>query len=146
MNSQTFGMIIGGVAPAVLFGLSGVFAKSSTQAGIGLPFYLGIVGLAAIVVGAMFHLYEPDTTVSSQSALYASLVGSTWALGAGLAALGLMKFQVPVSKLVPLYNMNTLIAVLLGLWVFSEWKAISIPQLLLGSVFIVVGGVLVSRA
>jgi hypothetical protein len=42
--------------------------------------------------------------------------------------------------------MNTLITVLLALWVFAEWKTVHIPQLLLGSILIVIGGTLVARA
>ena len=147
MNSQTLGIIIGGIMPAILFGLSGTFIKSSTQAGIGIPLYLVIVGLGSVVTGGLFYLFhEADSSISLKSGIYSALVGVTWAIGGSFIIIGLSKFQMPLSKLVPLYNMNTLIAVLLSLWLFAEWKTVSMPPLLLGSVFIVVGGILVSNA
>ena len=56
------------------------------------------------------------------------------------------KYSASISTLVPLYNLNTLIAVSVGLLVFAEWKTVAVPQLLFGSVLIVVGGTLVARA
>jgi transporter family protein len=57
-----------------------------------------------------------------------------------------VKFETPIAKLTPLYNMNTLIVVLLALWIFAEWKEVKVLQLLIGAVLIVMGGVLVARA
>ena len=51
-----------------------------------------------------------------------------------------------VIQLAPLYNMNTMVAVLIGLWAFSEWKELDMLRLLSGVVLIVIGGTLVSRA
>ena len=147
MNSQTLITLIAGILPAILFGVSGVLIKSSTQAGIGIPAYLVIVGLGSVVTGILFYfLYEPDTNLSLKSGCYASLVGVTGALGGSIIVIALSRFQVPLSKLVPLANMNTLIAVLLGLWLFAEWKTVSLPPLLLGAAFIILGGILVSNA
>jgi len=146
MNAQTMGIIIGGIIPAVLYGVSGVFSKASTKAGIGLGIYLFIIGIAITIVGAGFYIVNPDKTLSIRSGMHAAGLGLTWGLGTGLVAIGLTKYAAPLGKLAPLYNMNTLVAVLLALWIFSEWQQVRVPQLLIGAAFIVVGGTLVSRA
>ncbi len=146
MTAQTLGIVIGGFLPALFFGLSGVFAKPATQAGIGTGLYILFVGLAAAFVGLAIYLLDPVKTLSFRSGLFASLVGITWAIAAGLVAFALSKYDVPIAKLVPLYNMNTLVAVLIGLVVFAESKDLNTTRLVVGSVFIIAGGSLVATA
>ncbi len=141
---ELLGMALGGLLAAVFFGLSGVLSKASTQAGVGIGIYIMLAGVGVVVVGAAFFFIQPDRTVSLRSALPSIGVGVTWALGAGLVALALMKYKVPLGKLVPLYNMNTLIAVLIALWLFSEWQRVEIVKLLIGAVLVIIGGTLVA--
>ena len=47
-----------------------------------------------------------------------------------------------MSVLVPLYNMNTLVAVGIGLVLLGEWRDVSVWRLLAGAALIVAGGVL----
>lgn len=146
MNTQTIGIIVGGLLPALLYGLTAVLTKASTKAGIGIGMYLILVGIACVLAGAGFFFLSPDRTVSMRSALYAFGVGLTWGIGTGLVAIGLTTYGIPIAKLTPLYNMNTLIAVLLALWIFAEWQEVRVTQLLIGSILIVIGGTLVARA
>ncbi len=146
MRPETIGIVIGGLFPALLYAGSGLFSKASVQAGIGLGVYLIIAGLTIAVVGIVFCFFIPDKTISIRSGMHAAGLGATWGVGTGMVAMGLAKYHVPLGKLVPLYNMNTLIAVLLALWIFAEWKQVKVPQLLFGSLLIVVGGTLVARA
>jgi drug/metabolite transporter (DMT)-like permease len=146
MQMQTLGIIIGGLLPAILYGLSGVFTKASTRAGIGLGIYLMIIGCTVMLVGTVIFLFIPDKTASLRSALHAGGVGLTWGLGTGLVAIAMSKYALPLSKAVPLFNMNTLVVVILALWIFSEWQQVRVSQLLIGAIFIVIGGVLVARA
>ncbi|MGA1979101.1 MAG: hypothetical protein ABSG99_00840 [Sedimentisphaerales bacterium] len=146
MTQDMAGIIVGGILPAVFFGLSGVFAKPSTQAGIGTGLYLLFVGLAAALAGLVFYILLPDKTISFRSGLFALLVGLAWAIAAGLVAFSLTTYRVPISKLVPLYNINTLVAVLIGLYVFAEWKDVNAWKLLLGSLFVIVGGTLAATS
>ena len=46
MTNQTIGLLIGGLLPAVFYGISGVFAKPATEAGIGIGLYIMLIGLA----------------------------------------------------------------------------------------------------
>lgn len=146
MSPEALGLIVGGLIPALCYGAANVFQKVSTNAGIGTGIYLGIVGLTVTLVGCVFFVAVPDRTVNFRSAMSAGMMGVLWAAGAGLVAFALLRYQTPLGKLVPLYNMNTLIAVLLALWIFSEWRDVNILKLLAGSVLIAVGGALVARA
>ena len=146
MSASMAGVIVGGLLPALFFGISGAFAKPSMQAGIGIGLYLICVGLAAAAAGSCFYLFSPDKTLSFRSGGYALLVGVCWAIAAGLVALALTKYGVPVAKLVPLYNMNTLVTVFIGLVVFAEWKDVSMLKLALGSLLVVAGGTLVATS
>ena len=146
MTPQTTGILLGGLLPAFLYGVSGLFAKASTKAGIGLGIYLCIAGLAIATVGIGFYLFTQDKTLSLRSGLHAAFLGFTWGLGTAFVAIGLTTYATPLGKLAPLYNMNTLVAVLLALWIFAEWKQVNVPQLLFGSLLIVIGATLVSRS
>jgi uncharacterized membrane protein len=146
MSPQLSGLIVGGLLPALFFGLSGVFARPATQAGISTGFYLTIIGLAAATVGLVFCLIFPERELTFRSGLFTILVGSTWAIAAGLVAIALTKYGSPISRLVPLYNLNTLVAVIIGLVVFSEWREVNALQLLIGAVLIIVGGSLVATS
>ena len=45
MTAESFGLIIGGLIPAILFGFTAIFTKASTHTGIGLGLYLILTGL-----------------------------------------------------------------------------------------------------
>lgn len=146
MSPATIGIVVGGLLPAVIYGITGVFAKASTKAGIGIGPYLIIIGFSIAAVGLGFFLHDGNKTLSTESALHAIGMGATWGLATGFIAIGLTTYAVPLSKLVPLYNMNTLVAVLLALIIFAEWQQVKIVPLLVGAVLIMIGGILVARA
>ncbi len=146
MTSQTLGLIVGGLIPALIFGFGNVFIKSSTSHGISTAAYLLVVGISVIVVGVIFFLLTGDRHVTTQGGIYAFFAGAAWASGIACVTIALQKYNAPISQLSPLFNMNTLIAVLLGLWIFAEWQHVKVPQLLIGSLLIVIGGVLVAKA
>lgn len=146
MSSQAMGFIVGGILPALLFGISAIFQKLSNQGGIGLGIFLFSTGTGICAIGTVLYLVLPSKAVSFSSGGYAFLMGMTWAVGVALVAVGLTKYGVPLSKLVPLYNMNTLVAVLLGLWIFGEWQSVAVVKLALGALLIVIGGTLVASS
>lgn len=146
MSAQTVGLLIGGLLPALAYTVSNTLAKSSTQAGIGVGPYLLFIGLGILIVGVVFTYTMPYGSVSLRSGSYSLIMGLFWGIGTGSVALGLSRYHAPLSQIVPIFNMNTLFTVLIALWIFSEWKDVRVPQLLLGSVLIVVGGTLVARA
>ncbi|MFA7681426.1 MAG: hypothetical protein WCX61_00145 [Candidatus Peribacteraceae bacterium] len=146
MTPQTIGLLVGGVVPAILFSFSNIFMKASMEQGSSFPFYLLSVGLAVVLTSVVLLFVFHDRTITTSGALYAFGSGASWAIGISCAIFALHHFGSPLSKLVPIFNMNTLFSVLLALWIFAEWKTTHVPQLLVGSVLIVLGGVIVSRA
>jgi len=146
MSPEVFGLIIGGIIPAVLFGFSGVLTRAVPKSSIGIGLYLMVFGISIFIVGLGFYFAIPDKSITSRAAVISFFSGFVWAIGGGMVFIGLNQLGMPLGKLVPLYNMNTLVAVLLGLWIFAEWKQVKVPQLLLGSILVVVGGTLVAKA
>ncbi len=146
MNNQTIGMLIGGLVPAILFGVSGVMQKTAQKTGISLGWYIICIAIGVLLAGLPLLLTEQVKQISYKGGLLSLLIGLFWASGMITIAMAITKYGAPVSRLAPLYNMNTLIAVILGLVIYAEWKDLNIVPLLSGAFFIVIGGVLVSRS
>lgn len=146
MDSKPVAMIVGGVVPAVLLGLSNLFQKLGTNAGIGPGPFLLIAGLTTAVVGGLIAAAERDTSVTPRGLACTVLFGIVWAAATGCIAVALKRLGGQISQLVPLYNMNTLVAVVLGLVVLSEWRTVSAPRVVTAAVLIIAGGVLASRS
>ncbi|MBN1806203.1 MAG: EamA family transporter [Sedimentisphaerales bacterium] len=71
--------------------------------------------------------------------------GGLWALGM-LFSLCAIKAGADVARLAPIYNSNTLVAVLLGIVLLHEVRdGAGIFKVVIGSVLIVLGGILVTR-
>jgi len=146
MSTKTTALLIGGFLPAFIYGGSAIFQKLSTNIGISISMYLIAVGIGVVVAGVGFYLFDNTTVFSFKAGSYAGMFGLTWGIASGLVAYSLLRFNVPISQLVPLYNMNTLVAVLLALLIFSEWKDLNTIKLISGSVLIVIGAIFVANA
>lgn len=146
MSPKLLGLIVGGVLPALFYGVSSVFAKSSTNAGMSMGGHLFFIGIAISGTGVLFNFLLPGNIPSLVAVASSSLQGGLWALGTGCVVLGLIKYQAPLAKLVPLYNMNTLVTSGLALIIFAEWRQVNPLQLLIGAGLIILGGILVSGA
>ncbi|NJR69455.1 MAG: hypothetical protein HC771_12935 [Synechococcales cyanobacterium CRU_2_2] len=140
------GLLIGGLLPALLYGVAGVFSKTSGNAGMSVGGHLVCIGLAVSATGLLCNLLLPEAMPSARAIASSSLMGFCWAAGTGCLMFALLRYQAPLAKLVPLYNMNTLVTVALALVIFAEWKQTNPLLLLLGSILIMLGGVLVSVA
>lgn len=146
MSPQLLGLIVGGFLPALFYGLSSVFAKTSSNAGMSVGGHLFFIGIAISVMGGLFNLFLPGNVPSVAAVMSSAMQGFLWALGTGCVVIGLLKYQTPLAKLVPLYNMNTLVTSGLALILFAEWRDADPVKLLIGAGLIVIGGVLVSGA
>ena len=146
MKHHMLSLLLGGLLPAVLFGVSGVMQKACARAGIGTGPYLAITGMAVLTVGGLLTLVENDMTVSRRSAAYTAVFGALWATGVGCIAIALRQYGGQISQLVPLYNMNTLVAVFIGLVILSEWREVQWGRLLLASLLMVSGGILAATS
>ena len=146
MSARVIAILLGGILPALMLGLTGVFQKLSNNARIGTGPFLIVAGLTTALVGGVFLLLERDATIGQRSALYTVLFGLVWATAIGLIGIALGRFGGQISQLVPLYNMNTLIAVLIGLVVLAEWRNVDPRKLAVAAVLIVIGGIVAARA
>lgn len=148
MSSNTLGLLVGGLAPALLFGVFAILTKASTQYNLGSSFYIIVVGISCIILGlgSVPFFSENLGKISPQGTIFAGLGGLAWALGMFLVNVAIARFDTPISLLAPIYNMNTLVSIVLGLWIFAEWRNVSMPKLMLGSFLITLGGVILSRA
>ena len=147
MPPALLAVVVGGLIPAVLFGLSGALQKGVTNTGTGLAAYLLAVGAGVVAVGAAFWATLPAEHAATGKGLgLAVLLGACWAGGMGLVAIALTRHGGQIAQLAPLYNTNTLVTVLIGLVVFSEAASLDVPRLVLGAVLIIAGSILAATA
>jgi uncharacterized membrane protein len=104
-----------------------------------------VIGLTSTVVGVVFCA-DGDWTWTRGGIGYACLFGVCWATGTGCVGIALKKYGAQISQLVPLYNMNTLVAVIIGLVAFQEWRTVQPLRISLAAVLIVAGGILASKS
>jgi uncharacterized membrane protein len=135
-------ILIGGLLPAVFLGLSRVLQKTASRTGIAPGPYVLITGLVVAAVGGIVTLAQRDTTVTASGAIQTAGFAVLWSTAILGIMLGLGRYEGQVSVIVPLYNMNTLVAVAIGLVLLGEWQDVNLRRLLTGAALIVAGGVL----
>lgn len=148
MSSNTIGIILGGVLPAFLYGVFPLLVKLGNQHHLSPGALILCAGLAAAMLGAVYMLvFEHGFGgLSLVGGSYGLLAGLSWGLGALLVSYAIATYGTPVAVLTPLFNMNTLVAVLLGMVIFAEWKTLQVSYVVTGAILIVVGGIVISRA
>ena len=144
MSDTQLGILVGGIIPALLFGVSGICQKLSNQHGISTGAYVVSVGTGVILVGVVLCLFNTSQSANIKSIVPAVTMGICWGIGVLLVTMAITKYGTKLSVLAPLYNMNTLVTVIGALILFSEWKDLNVVKLMIGAVLIVAGGVLVS--
>lgn len=146
MSQSVIGYLLGGFIPAILYGIYNILQKASSQHKISPGMYLIVVGICAITIGLAYCIIFKEYTISPTSGLFATLNGVVWGVATCLIALAYSHYKMPVSKLVPIFNTNTLVAVILGLIIFSEWKTVSSPKVIIGAILVIIGGTLSTNA
>lgn len=105
----------------------------------------GFLLVVAILGYIIYSLKQTGIQISLPTVGFGLLQGALWASGMVFA---FMAFSVgaEAAKLVPIYNTNTLIAVILGLLLLHEVPAPDERlKVILGAILMVFGGILVSR-
>jgi hypothetical protein len=143
---QTNGIIIGGILPALIYGIGGALQKLCNLLGIGLGYYVISGSIGSLIIGIVLLIFYPDKTISARSVFMTMILGMCSATAMALVGIGLTKYKLTISMLCPLYNMNTIVAVLLGLFIFAEWKEVHALRLFLGATLITIGGILVANS
>jgi hypothetical protein len=140
------GLIIGGFLPALVYGFGGFMQKICNQNGIALGYYVISGGLGMVIVGLIVLALSADRQYSLSAVLLTMVLGMCSATGMALVGIALVKYKISIAKLSPLYNMNTLVTVSLGLLLLSEWKEVHAAKLFVGAVMITLGGILVANS
>ena len=148
MSQHALGIIAGGLAPALFYCVFPIFMKYSSQHQLSPGALLLCIGIAVSILGGLvLWAWEGSVgTITMKGTVFGLLAGICWGLGALGVSIAVSRFGTPVSLLTPIFNTNTLIAVLLGLVVFSEWKTVQLSWLLGGTALIVAGSIVISRA
>jgi glucose uptake protein GlcU len=148
MNNNTLGIILGGLLPALLYGFSAITMKAGAGYKISTPDYLMIIGIVIFLIGLLVKpiLSTEGEKLNSIAIIFSVSSGLLWALGTTLVNYSIARFSSPIAILTPLYNMNTLVAVLGGIIIFGEWKTLNSVPVFIGTILIVGGGILLSRA
>jgi hypothetical protein len=138
MSKATLALLLGGLLPAILFGVASTFQKSAARAGIG-P-YLIAIGAIVLLVGIAVTVAQSNSMATREGVAWACGYGLLWSAAIGCIVLSLAHYDANISQFVPLYNLNTLVAVAIGMAVLGEWRVVA------GAVLAVAGGVLVATA
>ena len=148
MSNNTLGIILGGLIPALFYGVFAITMKAGAGYKISTSSYLIIIGLVICLTGLLVKplLNETETSLNPMAIAFSVGSGILWALGTALVNYSIIRFDTPIAILTPLYNMNTVVAVLGGMIVFSEWKTVNSVPVIFGTLLVVCGGILLSRA
>lgn len=79
MKPETFGILIGGIIPAFLFGLCNVVAKFGAQQGISAGVYMVIAGIGVTISGAaVWCIQSGGVPMTGRTIGFAFLYGMLW--------------------------------------------------------------------
>jgi uncharacterized membrane protein len=146
MSKATLALLLGGLLPAALFGVASNFQKTAARAGISTGPYLIAIGSVVLLVGVVVTLTQSDSTATREGVFWACGYGLLWSAAIGCIVLALSRYDANISQLVPLYNLNTLVAVAIGMTVLGEWRDVVPWRVVAGAGLAVAGGILVATA
>jgi uncharacterized membrane protein len=99
-----------------------------------------------LLVGVVVTVAQTHSTATREGVAWACGYGLLWSAAIGCIVLALARYDANISQLVPLYNLNTLVAVTIGMAVLGEWRDVVPWRVVAGAVLAVAGGVLVATA
>ena len=146
MSNQMIGILIGGVLPAVFLGLFSFFQKLGTKEGVTPGAFLVVAGLTITLVGVVVSVIARSGGFGVKGSIYTVFSGIFWALSLAGISYALSRYNVPMSKLNPIFNANTLTTVVLSLFLLGEWSEVNLLKVFAGAILVVAGAVVVSQA
>ena len=134
-----------GIMASFFFGLNAVVYKIAYQKGYFSPYYGSFMfGMGILIVFGMFLLFKPGFEFEWKSSGLAAAAGAIWAFGFLSIAIAVSQ-KADIARLAPIYNTNTIIAVLIGIIFLKEIPDKSqVLRIVSGAVLIVLGAVMVS--
>lgn len=137
---------IGGLLPALAFGLAAIFQKAAALHGVQLGTYLVYVGAVAVLGGLGLRILLAEAGWAVAGAPFALLAGLGMALGMGGITFAVSRLSAPISLLAPITVLSTLVTVVIGLIAFREYAEASAFRLLTGASLVVIGAALVASS
>ena len=134
-----------GIIAAICFGVNTIIFKIAMQRGNLNPAYASFIfGIGILITFVFYYFTKPNLQFEWKSTTLAVAAGMIWAIGFLAIAIAISQ-KGEVAKLAPLYNANTIIAVILGIILLKEVPDMSqMIRVIIGAVMIVIGAVLVS--
>ena len=137
--------VVYGLFAAFFFALNTILYKVAQQKGNFSPYY-GILmfSIGIIIAAGAFFLFKPSFEFEWKSSGLAIVAGAVWAVGMIAVAIAISQ-KADVARLAPIYNINTILAVLMGIIFLKEIPDTSqMIRVIAGAVLIVIGAILVS--
>ena len=140
MNWIAYGLIA-----AACFGVNGIIYKMAQQRGNFSPYHgVFIFGLGILAVFSLVYMFNFDSNFEWKSSGLLFLSGIIWAVGMLAVAIAIYQ-KADLARLAPIYNINTLVTVFLGIIFLKEIPDLSsMVRVISGAVLIVVGAIMVS--
>ena len=143
-----------GIVSAIFWGLYVVVLKFAVNPKyLNTPWTMGLVGMSIgiLIVSLVSQLYfgrtTPNFQINSLGFWLSILAGVMWALGQAAVSSALRNPETDASKLVVVYNLNTIIAVLGGIVLLNEIPSPNKRiEVILGAILVIAGAILTSRA
>ena len=137
--------IIYGLIASVFFALNTILYKVAAQKGNFSPYYGSFMfGIGVILIFGLFLLFKPSFEFELKSSSLALIAGMIWGLGFLAIAVAIAQ-KADVARLAPIYNTNTILAVLMAIIFLKEIPDVSqVFRIIAGAVLIVIGSILVS--
>jgi uncharacterized membrane protein len=139
-------ILIGGLVPAFLFGVSAIFQKSAVLGGVTAGTYIVIDGLVMVAVGLILRQALGETTFLAPGWPWAVGGGLCFAVAASAFAFAVQRMGAPVSLLAPITVISTLVTVVLSFIIFREHIGVKAVQLMGGALLVVGGAALVATS
>ena len=137
--------VVYGIIASFFFALNTIIYKVAQQKGNFSPYYGSFMfGIGVVIIFGLFLLFKPSFDFEWKSSSLALIAGIIWGFGFLAVAIAIAQ-KADIARLAPIYNTNTLLAVLLGIIFLKEIPdASQIFRVIAGAALIVVGAVLVS--
>jgi uncharacterized membrane protein len=141
--------LIYGILIAFLWGSYAVVSKialTDKQFGISpaLASLFMLVGIAIVFVAGALTEGKLQIPENKTGVALSVLAGIIWAIGLFLS-IKLLAEGADISRLAPIYNLNTLVAVILGILLLHELpNSGEMAKVVVGAILIIIGGILVS--
>lgn len=137
--------VVYGLIAAFFFAVNTIIYKVAAQKGNFSPYYGSFMfGIGVVLIFGLFLLFKPSFEFEWKSSSLALIAGIIWGLGFLAVAVAIAQ-KADVARLAPIYNINTLLVVIMGIIFLHELPdASQMFRVIAGAVLIVIGAILVS--